>query len=227
MVTLLITTLAIFAVIGIGVYLWQQQSAPSHSENLLPPLPPTDSRGLFINEASEAPAELEIAARELADALISRAQNGERSALADAHESGDTDLYYRVLAELLKRADSDPNLLALASYVAQKQFPVSAGLAEAMLISWKRSPDRSSTAKALHFAALSDDPDVYRVVVEDALSFWRAERLKDISPLELQALFNGEFWVLSSRSRSSGAGFVLKRTLAGARRELEAASANK
>jgi hypothetical protein len=96
-----------------------------------------------------------------------------------------------------------------------------------MLNNWKRSPDRGSTAKALHFAALSDDPDVYRVAVEEALGFWREERLKDISPLELQALFNGEFWVLSSRSRSSGAGFVLKRTLAGARRELEAASANK
>jgi hypothetical protein len=58
------------------------------------------------------------------------------------------------------------------------------------------------------------------------LQLWRAAKLGDISPVELRALFDGEFWVLSSRSRSSGAGFVLKRTLDGARRELEAAQAN-
>jgi hypothetical protein len=54
---------------------------------------------------------------------------------------------------------------------------------------------------------------------------WRDAKLGDISAVELRALFDGEFWVLSSRSRSSGAGFVLKRTLDGARRELEAAGA--
>lgn len=227
MVTLLITTLAIFAVIGIGVFFWRK-SASDNSENLLPPPPPSDTRGLFIDDASDAQAELEIAASERANSLISRAQAGEHSALNEAHETGDIELYNRVLAELLKRVDSDPRLLALASYVAQKELPVSAGLAEAMIASWKRAPDRSSTAKALHFAALSDNPEVYRVAVEDALSFWREERLnEDTSPVELQALFDGEYWVLSSRSRSSGAGFVLKRTLASARRELEAASANK
>jgi hypothetical protein len=36
-------------------------------------------------------------------------------------------------------------------------------------------------------------------------------------------LFDGEFWVLSARTRSSGAGFILKRKLASARRELETA----
>jgi hypothetical protein len=78
----------------------------------------------------------------------------------------------------------------------------------------------------MHFAALSDDPDIYRTAVENALQMWREAKLGDISAVELRALFEGEFWVLSSRSRSSGAGFVLKRTLDGARRELEAAIAN-
>ena len=226
MVTLLITTLAIFAVIGTGVFFWRK-SASDNSENLLPPPPPSDTRSLFIEEAGDVQAELEIAASERANSLISRAQAGERSALNEAHETGDLELYNRVLAELLKRVDSDPGLLALASYVAQKELPIGEGLAGAMIASWKRAPDRSSTAKALHFAALSDNPEVYRATVEDALSLWREERLKDTSPVELQALFDGEYWVLSSRSRSSGAGFVLKRILASARRELEAASANK
>ena len=56
------------------------------------------------------------------------------------------------------------------------------------------------------------------------MTFWRGEKLKDISPTELRTLFEGEFWVLSSRTRSSGAGFVVKQTLANARRELEEAT---
>jgi hypothetical protein len=95
-----------------------------------------------------------------------------------------------------------------------------------VLASWKAAPDRGSTTRALHLAALTDDPDIYRGAVESALPLWRAGKLGDISAIELRALFDGEFWVLSSRSRSSGAGFVLKRTLDGARRELEATGAN-
>ena len=96
-----------------------------------------------------------------------------------------------------------------------------------MIASWQQAPDRSGTAKALHFAALSDEPEIYRVAVENALQLWREGKLADISAVELRALFDGEFWVLSSRSRSSGAGFVLKRTLESARRELEAAAGAK
>ena len=81
-------------------------------------------------------------------------------------------------------------------------------------------------SKAMHFAALSDDADVYRGAVEQALTFWREGKLSDVSAIELRALFDGEFWILSSRTRSSGAGFVLKRTLDSARRELEAAARN-
>jgi hypothetical protein len=47
--------------------------------------------------------------------------------------------------------------------------------------------------------------------------------LTGVSAAELRALFDGEFWVLSAQTRSSGTGFVLKRTLANARRELETA----
>ena len=80
------------------------------------------------------------------------------------------------------------------------------------------------SAKALHFAALSDDAGLYRQTVEDAIELRREGKLMDVLPAELRALFDGEFWILSSRTRSSGAGFVLKRTLENARRELEAAS---
>jgi hypothetical protein len=226
MVTLLLFAfaLAIFAVIGIGLFFWQK-SAPDDSERVLPPLP--DPRGLFgdTSLSSEEEMKMAIIAQEAEQAaLIARAQNNERSALDDAHQTKDRALYDRVLTESLKLADSDAKLLSLMSYVTTNELPVSPELAAAVLDSWQKSPNRSGTSKALHFAALSDDADVYQGAVEQALRFWKEGKLSDVSAIELRALFDGEFWILSSRTRSSGAGFVLKRTLDSARRELEAAA---
>jgi hypothetical protein len=222
MVTLLITALALLAIVGIGLYYWQKPAA-DYSENILPPSP--DPRGLFADDDSsteEETRQLELAASQRNESLISRAQSGEHEALQEAHESGDPDLYERVLNELIQSAHTEPELLALTAYVTQSELPVNAKLAQAAIASWQKSPDRSGTARMLHLAALSDDADVYRAAVEDALGLWREQKLSNIAALELQALFDGEFWILSSRSRSSGAGFILKRTLENARRELEA-----
>ena len=46
----------------------------------------------------------------------------------------------------------------------------------------------------------------------------------DDNRAELQNLLNSEFWLLSSNTRNSGAGFVLKRTLSRAKSELERAN---
>jgi hypothetical protein len=222
MVTLLISAFAVLFLVGIAIYFWQKPT--DYSEKVLPPRP--DRRSLFADDATITAADQErlaLAAGVQKEALIARAQNGERSALAEAHAGGDANLYDRVLAELVQVADSQPKLLSLLSFVIQNELPVNKSLAEAVLASWREAPDRSGTAKALHFAALSDDADIYRGAVESALGFWREGKLAGTSAAELRALFDGEFWILSSRSRSSGAGFVLKRTLEDARRELEAA----
>ena len=87
---------------------------------------------------------------------------------------------------------------------------------------FQQSPNRSSTAKLLHAAALSDNAKNYGKAMELVLLSWRDGSLSDLSAQELQSLFNSEYWVLSSRTRTSGAGFVLKETLASANRELEA-----
>jgi hypothetical protein len=97
-------------------------------------------------------------------------------------------------------------------------------LAEEFIAAWQASPDRVSTAKMLHHAALADDADLFRTAVETALSVWQRGSVPDLSAAELQTLFNSEFWILSSAVRSSGAGFVLKRTLSRAKRELERAN---
>ncbi len=220
MVTLLFTAVAILLLFGIGAYFWQKP-AESNSAELLPP--PTNARGLFADEYSTAVDEAEYQAlwAQRREELIKQARDGKRDTLVEAHLTGDLDLYDRVLDELVKSSDSDPKLLSLLSHISQNQLPVNRGLAGAVLASWKAAPDRGSTTRALHLAALTDDPDIYRGAVETALQLWRAGKLGDISAIELRALFDGEFWVLSSGSRSSGAGFVLKRTLDGARRELE------
>ncbi len=97
-------------------------------------------------------------------------------------------------------------------------------LAEEFIAAWQVSPDRVSTAKMLHLAALADDADIFRTAVETALSVWQRGSIPDLSAAELQTLCNSEFWILSSAVRSSGAGFVLKRTLSRAKRELERAN---
>ena len=93
-------------------------------------------------------------------------------------------------------------------------------LAEQFIEAWQVSPDRASTAKMLHLAALSDDADTYCNAIETALRVFRNGGIPDLSAAELQELFNSEFWLLSSSTRNSGAGFVLKRTLSLAKREL-------
>jgi hypothetical protein len=220
MVTLLFTAVAILLLFGIGAYFWQKP-AEGNSAGVLPP--PPNARGLFADEYSDATddAEHQALLAQQREELIKQASNGERGTLDKAHLIGDSDLYDRVLAELVQFSDSEPKLLSLLSYVSQNELPVNRRLVEAGLASWRAAPDRGSTTRALHLAALTDEPDIYRGAVESALQLWRAGKLGDISAIELRALFDGEFWVLSSRSRSSGAGFVLKRTLDGARRELE------
>ena len=86
---------------------------------------------------------------------------------------------------------------------------------------WRESPDKKSTATMLHLAASTDDADTYREAVGLALSAWQSGSIPNLSADELQTLLHSEYWLLSSSTRSSGAGFVLKRTLSRAKRELE------
>jgi hypothetical protein len=223
-ITAFVSFLGILLVSGIGFYFWQK-SARDSSERILPPNP--DFHGLFGEQPGQTElktqADIERAAL-VESSLLNRARAGDKSVLIDAKESGDADLYDRLLNAFVQKIDADAALLSLMSFVAQNELRVSVPLAKAAIASWEKSPNRESTAQALHSAALSDDADLYGATVELALKLWREGKLANVSAEELRALFDGEFWILSSRSRSSGAGFVLKQTLADARRELEAAA---
>ena len=215
MVTLLITSVLVFGLVAIAIYFWQKAANTSQPSEL--PLPPQPA-GLF---SDFKPAELPSPAEDPKKAVIEGATSGDKNALEQARALNDATLYEDVLNIFVAQIDSEPKLLSLVSHVTRNELPVTRGLAQKSIDYWKDSPDRHSTAKMLHLAALSDDAETYRLAVEIALSAWRDGKLPDISAVELQALINGEFWVLSSNTRSSGAGFVLKRTLATAKRELE------
>ena len=96
----------------------------------------------------------------------------------------------------------------------------------AAIRSFQQSPNRNSTAKLLHVAAQTDDAKNFGRAIELVLMSWRDGSLSDISAKDLQALFSSQYWMLSSRTRTSGAGFVLKQTLSNADRELEGGNHN-
>jgi len=216
MVTFLITSAFFVALFAIAIYFWQKPK--STDEHL--PLPPETPRTLFSDAQ-------EIVAIEPAEnghrELISRASNGDLHALLEAR---DLDVYSEVLTAAVSDANSEAKLLKLASHVSQNNLPVNCALAEAMIGSWLNSPNRQTTAKAIHFAALANNAELFNNVVELALGLFEEGKLSDTSAMELQALLNGEYWLLSSGERNSGTGFVLKRTLSSARRELEGTTNN-
>lgn len=220
MVTLLITSVFVFGLIAIAIFFWQKAANTSQPIEL--PSPPQPA-GLF---SDFKPAELPVPTEDPKKAVIESATRGDRNALAQAHALNDSALYEETLNLFVSQIDSEPKLLSLVSHVTRNELPVTKALAQRSIDYWKDSPDKHSTAKhstvkMLHLAALSDDAETFRQAVEIALKSWRNGKLPDISAVELQSLINGEFWILSSNTRSSGAGFVLKRTLATAKRELE------
>jgi hypothetical protein len=223
MVTLLFTSFLILALLSLAAYFWQKSATATKTESL-PSLP---GRALFEEgtpsgialAAAEDEANEIARARQRRDNLIARAHQGDKTALQEVKD--EIDLYDEVLNALTSRADSEKALLSLASFVTRNELRVNRNLAEKFIDSGRI--DQGTVAKVLHIAALSNDAGVYQRAVQAALASWRDGALSGVSATELQAILEGEFWILSSATRSSGAGFLLKRELASARRELDAA----
>jgi hypothetical protein len=219
MVILLVTSVLILGLLAIGIYLWQKPTTRNHFSELPPPPTP---RGLFSDNQPVA----ELTPSENNGHSVDWRTRVLSEDLGVLLELKDRKVYSEALDELVSNASSNGQLCKLASYVATNNLPVNRSLAEAMRRAWETSPNRQSTAKMLHFAALSDDAVLYNNAIELSLKCWREGKIKDTSASELLALFNGEFWLLSLPVRSSGNGFVLKRTLSSARRELEGTTNN-
>ncbi len=229
MVTLLFTSIVILIFLVVAVYFWQRPSAQTKLEGFDDRLPlpvPREHPGLF-GDNSDGKTQLALDSNildEQRELLLSRAAAGDNKAADEAHKNFDRRVYDEILRALVKQADSDARLVSVLSHITRNELPVSKELAQAAIKSWENSPDRGSTSRTLHITALADNARLYQSTVESALKFWRAGLLLGVSAAELRALFDGEFWVLSTKTRNSGAGFILKRALAKARRELEAAT---
>lgn len=154
--------------------------------------------------------------------LLARAADGDLETLREAHESGSRKLYENVLDALVERdINSVENLRALAAHISGSgDLRAVPKLAEALLAAWKLAPARATLAQTLHIAALSDDAAVFQATVETAHRVWQEGRLHDLSAADLRALVESEYWVLAPEALRSGAGFMLKETLAGVRRQL-------
>jgi hypothetical protein len=217
MITLLFSSVLILGLLVLAVYLWQKPDRTAEVNELPPPPQPY---GLFA-ESETLAVYTTIVDEQVRKSLLTEAAAGDKSSLEKAYHLKDGDLYDQVLTDLVRATTSDGQLLSLISYVTRNQWKVNQTLALACIEFWQKAPNRTSTAKTLHIAALCDDAEIYRHAAELTLQFWRDEKIPDLTAIELNALLNGEYWVLSSATRSSGAGFVLKRSLASARRELE------
>jgi hypothetical protein len=187
-------------------------------------LPPGVSpRGLFdIPGDDEIPQENLEQIRRIE--LRERAARGDLSALAEAPASADNALYRFVLDGLVGRCSGSPERVReLASHIARgRDLRASPELAEMLLGDWRNAPTPASTAELLRISALSDDAGTFGRAVSEVLQSWEAGRLEGLGAEDLRALFEAEYWLLSSEAKRSGAGFVLKQKLADVRRRLAA-----
>lgn len=224
MSALFIITVALLAAIAYTIYRKQQQHAGADFE-----LTPSRPRGLFEESAGgERPSAARFSGDEealkSADAragLLVRAGQGDCGALVDAAEVHGGMFYTDILAELLRWTESAPaRVRALAGIVAEdERLRGSVELSRAYSLLWEKSPDRASTARAFHLAALSDNAAEFGRVVGVAARLLRDGRLSGVAAGELCSLAESEFWVLAATARASGAGFVVKQMIASLREE--------
>ncbi len=206
----------------------KRRPSPREAGGALPPPRPQSLFGPYHDAAPSFPlseSKTAVASERAAD-LRSRARSGDKTALRDAHASGDVRLYHQTLDALVAHAgDCARAIGALASYISDSnQLPANTNLAEAVMKVCGAAPDRASAARMLHVAALSGDPFMFEKAIEMALQCWREGKLPQLTGDDLYALFESEYWVLAPAAVRSGSGFTLRRTLAEMRRQLKANS---
>jgi hypothetical protein len=226
---ILIITVFLIIVASFAILRTKRPPSKEDTEHLPPGI---SSRGLFdvakadhfVEGDEEADSHRNETPEKLGWRLRDRAERGDLEALKEARAAKDTAVYYYVLDGLVGRAAGSPeDLRALAAYVARSDdLRATPALAEMLLDGWRREPLRASTAELLRVSALSGDAGTFGRAVSEVLQVWEDGRLAGVTAGELRLLFEGEYWLLSSEAKRSGAGFILKQKLADARRKLAA-----
>jgi hypothetical protein len=192
----------------------------------IPPPPPS----LFPpdqEQLSTARDEQErVAAKLRVDQLLERASQGEREVLVQIDRPGEPEVYDAVLTVLADHEGADDFLgvSELAAFVIEHDLPANRRLVERVMDHCRHSPDRSAAIMLLHLAARTDDAEVFGEAFDLLADASANGTVPALSAIELVGLADSEFWLLRDDARDSGAGFLLKQKLAGARRELAAAA---
>ena len=222
MVAIIVICFLALTLAALTSHLWRRPSSGANPDS---ELAPPRFAGLFSGrESHAAPAQTKekAEAARVRATLIDRARAGDLTTLSDTHQIGDVSLYCEVLDALIDSAsDRHESFRALVSHISKSNgLRGNKRLAEHLIATWEAAPDRRSTIEMMHLAALSDDAVVYQHAVELVISHWQKGKLIEFSPEELIELFDSQFWILAPEARRGGAGFALKRKLAGVRREL-------
>jgi hypothetical protein len=221
MVTFLVGTFLLIAALAIFVYFQLTQRNKDKEQSLFPPVSP-NYEGLFAEQRDMALLDQRQDRMGLMhQSMIRRAKAGDVVVLREAVENESGQGYDELMNMLIESAGTTQELFRLVSHVARdERLRVTPGLALKFLETWKNDPGRLTVAEVLHVTALSNDPLLYRQASETATEYWLAGKLPQVKAEDLLTLIEGEYWILSSAARSSGAGFVLKRSIMEFRKQL-------
>lgn len=223
----LIISIFLIAITALAFRHWNRKSPPK--THLI--LETRSFDGLFAEQRAEelkalARAEAEVRAEEERGLLVARAAGGDETALNDAHNSGDKEVYGDALRALITQAgDSVERLRFLAEHIVDNAgLPASCEFAERMIEVYQVSLDQRSLANMLHLTALTGDAALYHRAIGAVMAQWREGRVSKVSPTDILATIESGYWLISSEARLSGSGFLLKKAIAEVRRELAAAA---
>lgn len=226
--TFLIISVFLIAFVALALRRLNRRSPPTETHSF-----PETRRfdGLFAEQRAEelkalARAEAELRAEEERQLLVARAAGGDETALNDAHNSGDKEVYGDALRALITQAgDCVERLRFLAEHIVDNAgLPASHEFAERMIEIYQVSLDQRSLGNMLHLAALTGDAALYHRAVGAVMAQWREGRVSKVSPTDILATIESGYWLISSEARLSGSGFLLKKAIAEVRRELAAAA---
>lgn len=212
-----------FLLFIIGVITASRPSRLSLSETNRSILGALMFKGLFDEENQKEleqwQREQQVAERRLN--LLERAKQGDVTTLNEAHR--DATLYSEVLDALLDSGCQEIVERCVKEISQSKELRASVRLAERMIEEFRTTPDSRSLRLMLHFAALSDNAELFEKSLVTAFESWQKGKVAELSAAQLLTLCESEYWVLASEARRSGAGFALKDSLSRIRRNLAAA----
>jgi hypothetical protein len=183
---------------------------------------------LFESSTDEVTESLSVDAQ-LRQQLLDRVATGDLHTLDDAGRVGQTNvhgeaIYSEILEAFIERAERKPGELdRLVSYISSSsELRTNERLARRVIEDWRASPGSRSATEMLHIAALSDNATTYHKAVDALVESLEIGGQLRLSTEDLISLVQSEYWVLASEARQGGAGFALRKRIAGIRRELAA-----